>query len=86
MSLLTSRPYRPTAEVNALGIHALVEALGVADTARFLQQYGPGLGDYTAERDTLIGDLSLEEVLQLARKHNCEPGTESAPADKPASE
>ena len=70
MSTLTSRPYRTTAEVNALGIHALVEALGVADAARFLQQYGPGFGDYTAERDTLIGDLSVDDVLQLAREHD----------------
>ena len=75
MSTLTSRPYRTAAEVNTLGIHALVEALGVADAARFLQQYGPGFGDYTAERDALVGDLSVEEVLQLAREHDRGQGT-----------
>jgi hypothetical protein len=41
----------------------------LADTARFLQQYGPGLGDYTAEREALLGDLSLEEAFRLVRKH-----------------
>ena len=64
----TAAPRRPrtAAEVNAAGIDALVRALGVADAARFLQQYGPGLGDYTAERDALVGDLSLDDVLDLA--------------------
>ncbi|MEO0557789.1 MAG: hypothetical protein AAF170_06355 [Bacteroidota bacterium] len=65
-----SRPHRSAAEVHSEGLSALVKTLGVADTARFLQQYGPGLGDYTAERDALLGELSLEEVLALAEAHN----------------
>ena len=69
----SSRRRRTTAEVNAAGIDAIVRSLGVADTARFLQQYGPGLGDYTEERDALIGDLSMEEVLSLAAEHNRAP-------------
>ena len=63
------RPYRTGAEVNAIGIDALVRALGVADAARFLQQYGPGLGDYTAEREALLEGLGEEDVLKLAKKH-----------------
>ncbi|MEM8557656.1 MAG: hypothetical protein AAGG50_07520 [Bacteroidota bacterium] len=70
MSITAPRPHRTAAEVNAAGIDALIRALGVADTARFLQQYGPGLGDYTAERDALIDDLSMEEVLRLAEEHD----------------
>ena len=72
MSATTSSPrhHRTTAEVNSTGINALVNALGVADTARFLQQYGPGLGDYTAERDALIGDMSMEDVLALSQEHS----------------
>lgn len=69
MSATASRRPRTTAEVNAAGIRALVRELGVADAARFLQQYGPGLGNYTAERDALIGDLSAEDVLALAKAH-----------------
>ncbi|MEM1054988.1 MAG: hypothetical protein AAGI52_05640 [Bacteroidota bacterium] len=60
------RRHRTAAEVNAAGIDALVRALGVADAARFLQQYGPGLGNYTEEREALIGDLSLEDMFTLA--------------------
>ena len=71
MSTTASNPrrYRTAAEVNAVGIDALVRALGVSDAARFLQQYGPGFGNYTAERDTLLGDLSAEEVMRLVREH-----------------
>ena len=63
------RRYRTAAEVNTAGIDALIRALGVADAARFLQQYGPGLGDYTAERDALLKDLGMDDVLQLVKQH-----------------
>lgn len=63
------RPYRTNAEINAAGLDALIRALGVADAARFLQQYGPGFGDYTAERDALLEGLSMEDMLRLAREH-----------------
>ncbi len=63
------RPYRTSTEVNAVGLDALVRALGVADAARFLQQYGPGFGDYTAERDALLEGLGTEDVLELAKQY-----------------
>ena len=62
-------PPRPLVEVNAVGLRALVSALGIADTARFLHQYGPGRGDYTAERDQLLGDPSLEDAVEWVRRH-----------------
>ena len=66
----SSSPRRKTAaEVNTAGLAVLVRHLGVADTARFLQQYGPGLGNYTAERDALLGELSEEDVLSLVQAH-----------------
>ena len=71
MSKAASSPrrHRTAVEVNAAGLDALIRALGVADAARFLQQYGPGFGDYTAERDALLADLSMEDVLRLAQEH-----------------
>jgi hypothetical protein len=47
----------------------LIRALGVADAARFLQQYDPGFGDHTAEREALLKNLSMEDVLRLAQEH-----------------
>ena len=49
---------------------ALVRELGLADAARFIQQYSGGLGDYTAERDEIVSDLSMDEVIRLAREHS----------------
>ena len=71
MSKTASSPrhHRTAVEVNAAGLDALIRALGVADAARFLQQYGPGFGDYTAERETLLEGLSIEDVLRLAKEH-----------------
>lgn len=77
-------PRRPrtAVELNSAGLRALLDALGVADTARFLQQYGPGLGDYTAERDQTVGHLSMEEVLALARQHDAPSGSHPTPNDR----
>jgi len=72
MSATAPRRHRTTAEVNATGIKALINALGVADTARFLQQYGPGIGDYTAERDAMLGPMTLNDVMTLAREHEAD--------------
>ncbi len=68
---MTTAP-RPLAEVTERGIRALMQEIGVADTARFLAQYGVGYGDYTAERDALFGSLSLEEVIRRSREHGPE--------------
>jgi hypothetical protein len=51
-------------ELRREGIRALLDRLGPADTIRFLQQYDLGEGDYTQERDRLIKDLTLDEILR----------------------
>ena len=62
-------PSRPLVEINAVGLRALVRALGVADTARFLNQYGPVRGDYTAEREAQIGHMGMREAAEWVRRH-----------------
>ena len=62
-------PARPLAEVTERAMGALVRELGVADTARFLQQFGAGYGDYTSERAALFGHLSLDEVIEQSRRY-----------------
>lgn len=66
-------PARPLAEVTERAIRALVEEVGVADTARFLHQFGAGYGDYTKDRAALFGHLSLDEVIEAARRHGSPP-------------
>jgi hypothetical protein len=56
----------PDLTKEAIGV--LCRELGVADTARFLRHFGAVAGDYTKERDALIGDMSLEEIFAEARR------------------
>lgn len=54
------------AELRRRGIEVLVRELGYADAMRFLQQFGAGRGDYTAERDRLAPPMSNDELLREA--------------------
>jgi hypothetical protein len=65
-------PVRPLAEVTERAIRALAREIGVADTARFLQQFGAGYGDYTKDREALFGHLSLEEVFEQSKRYSRE--------------
>ena len=51
------------AELRRAGIDALAKALGPVGMARFLQQFDPGQGDYTAERSRILGNPSVDEVM-----------------------
>ena len=55
-------------EIRRLGYQALLERLGPGGTFRFLQQYDPGRGDYTAERHQWLGDLTLDDVAKSIRR------------------
>ncbi|GHV54643.1 hypothetical protein FACS1894206_07860 [Deltaproteobacteria bacterium] len=49
------------------GIEALTNALGPVGMARFFQQYGLGSGDYTAEREVLLADVTMEDFERWQR-------------------
>ena len=51
------------AEIRRLGIEALTKALGPAGMARFMQQFEKGSGDYTRDRDEILGNPSIEEII-----------------------
>jgi len=55
---------KPIVQLQYEGISALIEKLGPVDTARFIQIYYPGTGDYTTERQSLFH----ESVYDLARE------------------
>jgi len=50
-------------QIRITGIKILSQSMGVIETIRFLQQTETGYGDYTKERDKIIGDPSLEGLI-----------------------
>ena len=61
-------PAKPLSEVNSQAIRLLSEQLGVADTFRFVNQFTIGHGNYTAERDMLFRDLTLDDIVSAIEK------------------
>ncbi len=55
-------------EVRTVGLKALLDALGPDGMIRFLQQFGNGRGDYTAERHRWLKDVTLDELIREARE------------------
>ncbi len=45
----------PIAEITATAIALLCREIGPVNTARFLNQFSNGFGNYTEERDALLG-------------------------------
>jgi hypothetical protein len=71
---------RPLAEVTRRAIEILARELGPADTLRFVNQFTTGLGDYTAEREHLFGEETLEQILGAIKAKAAErPGEPVAP-------
>lgn len=61
----------PLTELTDSAIRLLCREIGVVNTARFIQQFSSGYGNYTAERDQMIGDLSLDEIVaEIQRMHS----------------
>jgi hypothetical protein len=61
------------AELRRAGIDALVRALGPVGMARFLQQFDLGHGDYTAERDQILGNPTVEELMDELQRGRSPP-------------
>ena len=52
----------PIAQVTQRATDALVRELGVVDAIRFLGQFRAGSGDYTAQRQALLENISVQEL------------------------
>lgn len=55
-------------EIRQQGYKALIDALGVAGTLRFLQQLGVGYGDYTKERHQWFKNLTLDDFRNYVKQ------------------
>lgn len=51
-------------QIKLLGIEALTQALGPAGMGLFMHQFEMGSGDYTRDRDKILGDITLEEIFK----------------------
>jgi hypothetical protein len=54
----------PLTELTTSTIQLLCREIGIVNTARFLNQFTIGYGNYTEEREQLVGDLTVDEIVQ----------------------
>lgn len=54
---------KPLAEITARAIEIHSRELGPADTLRFINQFTTGSGNYAAERDALLGTMTLDDII-----------------------
>lgn len=53
-----------------IGIEALTKVMGLTGAIRFIREFEQGRGDYTAEREKILGNPTVDEVfhrLEAAR-------------------
>ncbi len=58
---------KPLSEITHQAIGLLFKEMGVVNTVRFLNQFTMGYGDYTEEREDLLKDLTLEDILSAMK-------------------
>ena len=69
MTLAKQRFVRSDHMVRDAGYKALVQALGVADALRFVEQLSPGHGDYMEWQDRVFDDASVNEIYERAEAY-----------------
>jgi len=62
---MTSTLHLTAAQLRDRGYQALLRELGPVDFVRFVQQFEPGNGDYTHDRQRWLGQLTPEQVNQV---------------------
>lgn len=67
---------RPLAEVTQTAIRVLCREIGLADTMRFVGQFTVGYGDYTAERDELFKDMTLDDMIAGIKRRRDQTATQ----------
>jgi hypothetical protein len=50
-------------QINERGLEALARELGATAAVRFMRQFENGHGDYTKERETLLRDVSIDDIV-----------------------
>lgn len=53
----------PLAEVTTKAIGLLCREIGPVNTARFLNQFSTGFGNYSEQRDQILGEPTVDELV-----------------------
>ena len=66
---------RPLGKIAREGIQILCRELGVVDTARFINYFTTGYGNYTEEREQLFAGMTLDDIVFEIRRGRKQLGT-----------
>ena len=50
-------------EITTVAIRLLCREIGPANTARFINQFTTGSGDYTRDREMILGNRSVSDIV-----------------------
>ena len=62
-------PSAPLAEVTTIAIQVLIHEIGIVNTARFINQFTTGYGDYVQEKEQLFGAMTVDEIIKAIQEH-----------------
>jgi len=66
---------RPLGKIAREGIHILCRELGVVDTARFINHFTAGYGNYAKEREQLFAGMTLDDIVSEIKRGRKQLGT-----------
>jgi hypothetical protein len=72
----------PLAEITSTAIGLLCREIGVANTARFLNQFTTGVGNYAQERDQFLGNSTVDELVGEILQSRTKPKRTRKPVGK----
>ena len=58
----------PLTELTVTAIRLLCQEMGVVNTARFLNQFTTGYGNYTEERDQVFEHLTVDDIVTAIKQ------------------
>ncbi|HEY3412270.1 MAG TPA: hypothetical protein VGM51_04325 [Armatimonadota bacterium] len=69
-------------EIRTIGLNALMGALGPSGFIRFLQQFSNGSGDYTRDRQALLGNPTVDELVRETKALQAQEGEPGHTGDR----
>ncbi|MEX2174447.1 MAG: hypothetical protein WD872_08795 [Pirellulaceae bacterium] len=72
----------PLAEITSTAIGVLCREIGIVNTARFLNQFTTGGGIYTEEREHLLGNPTVDELVAEIERKRTKPKRSWKPTGK----